>query len=272
MYLLPQDRMPVWGLVSITVWVMVGMGAVTGWRTQRFTMLLAGICGLTGIALAATPLIAWAGNILPLLDGYREPHKFVNLTALAFAYFGALGAVRLMGWARERWEDIGMSSALAFALLIPFLWTPIMFWGFGRQLTPRQYPADWYTVNQQLNQQPDKGDVVFLPWHQYMRFGFSERIIANPADKFFDRQIVVSDDPQLHDISPTHPDERKRRIEQALADPDTLGRVLAAENIRFVLLAKEHDHQDYDYLSEHPDFRLLNDTSTIQLYKNEARP
>lgn len=266
-YVLPQDQMPLWGLISISAWVLVGVGMVTAWRKQRFMALFFGIIGLIAILLAATPLSSWLG---PILNGYREPHKFVALLALSYAYFGALGTVGVGLWATKRWGELGTNISLAVILIIPFLFTSVMLWGFGGQLKPRHYPEGWNQVNQQLEQADTTGRGLFLPWHQYMSFGFSERIIANPAEKFFSPPLIISDDPELEGISPAYPDDEKRQIEQALGNPEALSRTLNELGIQFILLAKEGDYQDYDYLNATPGLKLVTETDSLIYYQNEA--
>lgn len=266
-YMLPQAKMPIWGLISIMVWILVGTGLVVAWRRQRFMALLFGILGLIGILLAATPITSWLEVIF---NGYREPHKFAALIALAYAYFGALGTIGAARWASKRWGDTGVSVALGVALLLPFLLTPVMLWGFGGQLKTSHYPQDWDQINQQLNQENITGRGLFLPWHQYMEFDFAGRIIANPAEKYFDKPIIISDNPEFAGISPAYPNQEKRQIEQALASPETLSETLNQLNIQFVLLAKDNDYQDYAYLDEVPDLTLVAETDSLKYYKNEA--
>lgn len=266
-YLMPQDRMPLWGLVSIIVWILVGTGVVVAWRRQRFMALFFGALGLAGIILAATPLVSWFDVIF---NGYREPQKFVVLIALSYAYFGALGTIGAARWASKRWSDTGVSIALGLALLIPFLLTPTMLWGFAGQLKTSHYPPDWTQLNQQLNQPDITGRGLFLPWHQYMEFDFAGRIIANPAEKFFDKPLIISDNPEFAGISPAYPNDDKRRIEQALTAPETLPDILNQLNIQFVILAKENDSQDYAFLDSSPNLKLVTETETLKYYKNEA--
>lgn len=266
-YILPQDQVPVWGLISIGVWVLTGIGAVAAWRKQRFMALFFGIVGLLAILLAATPITTWLG---PIMNGYREPHKFVALLALSYAYFGALGAVGVGQWAAKKWGEMGASIALAVVMIIPFLFTSVMLWGFGGQLKPRHYPNGWNEINQQLEQSETTGRGLFLPWHQYMSFGFTERIIANPAEKFFGPPLVISDNPEFEGIGPAYPDEEKRRIEQALNDPEMLAQTLNELNVQFILLAKESDYQDYDHLNTIPSLKLITETDSLIYYQNEA--
>ena len=270
LYILPQDRLPAWGLVAIAIWALIGCGVVAAWRGQRFMALLFGAVGLLGIILAATPLLSSLSDLLPFVDGYREPHKFVTLIALAYVYFAAIGTAWLLQLAHQKWGEGSVSTLLVILLLLPIAFTPTMLWGFSRQLAPRDYPADWYAVNEKMNQAEKGGKALFLPWHQYMKFEFADRIIANPADKFFDKKVVVSDDPEFKDIRPTHPDNEKQDIGRALNNPKTLPTALAKHGIRYILLAKEQDFDKYKYLDTLPELQVISDTQTLKLYENKA--
>ncbi|MGH7196869.1 MAG: hypothetical protein ACREGJ_03860 [Candidatus Saccharimonadales bacterium] len=271
LYVLPQDQVPIWGLAALVLWVVVGIGAVAAWRKQRFMALLFGISALAAIILAVSPLMSWLSEIIPFFNGYREPQKFVNILVFAYAYFGALGVASLLTRFHERANPTVTSGVLVGALLLPLVFTPTMLWGFSGQLSPRHYPADWYAMNEKLNADTQDFKVLFLPWHQYMHFGFAGRIIANPGDKFFDKPFVVGDNPEFKDISPTVPNAAKREIQETLKHPEHLARTLTNQNIKYVLLAKEHDFEDYKFLNESPDFNLTTETETLKLYEIKRR-
>lgn len=269
LYALPQAMIPVWGVVFLLVWVVVGTGAVKAWKSHRLLIALAGICIVLGIVLAATPVIAWTSHFLPFIAGYREPHKFANLVALGYAMLGTFGVAFIVRWATGRFNELGGQAAIVACLLLPLAITPTMLWGFGGQLSPRQYPAGWYEMNQKLKEQPGEHKTIFLPWHQYMSFGFSERIIASPAGKFFDTPVLTSDDPEFMSVPPTKPDEEKHAISDALQQPETLPQVLASHGIQYILLAKENGAEDYTYLDKLSTITKKTENDTLILYEVE---
>ncbi len=263
LYALPQDQLPGWGTVRLLVWLLVGLGAAALWRTSRAiagALFAAGIIGLL--------LSIGLGQPLLTAIGYREPHKFAGLVALVFALCAGCG----MDWlvqATGKWR----SAAAATALVAVLLFTPTMYLGFAGQLTPRHYPKDWALLNQRLNRDTSNFNVLFLPWHQYMSFGFSERIIANPAQQFFDKPVLISNDPELDNIQPPTNDPRITVINQALANAPKrhhLSRDLNTQHVRYVILAKEYDYRKYHYLDDQPELVPIWETANLKLYRNDA--
>lgn len=269
MYLLPQEQLPGWGLVFLAIWVFVGIGIVVLWRRQVYAAMAMSVTLVAATVLAVTPLLLWLGETIPILAGYREPQKFAGLIALAYAFFGAVG----VAWAmRKAARHVAAAWCVGGVLLaLPILSAPTMLWGFGGQLTPRAYPDDWIAINRQLSNDATATKILFLPWHQYMRFDFAGRIIATPAAKFFHKPMVISDDPEFKDAGPTIPNPQNRQIEQDILQvgPSTgrVGSRLAAMGFSHVLLAKENDHARYSYLDAQTDVRLERETKNLKLYK-----
>jgi hypothetical protein len=149
--------------------------------------------------------------------------------------------------------------------------TPTIVWGANGQLQPRDYPSDWYVMNARLQADTSVKKVLFLPWHKYIDFGFSDRIIANPAAKFFAVPTIVGDNPEYKNLQPTVPNPFNRQIEtQILAagkSTATLGSKLKAMGFTHVLLAKEYDYASYGYLDHQNDLKLKEDTNSLKLYK-----
>lgn len=273
LYLLPQAVVPLWGLLFLFVWVIVIIGGIKLWRSSRLIALLMIVSILAGIVLSATSVLAWLGQMLPLLSGYREPHKFVNLIAIGYAVLGGVGVAYVVKWVRERFHKIGARVTIIISLLLPIMLTPVMLWGFAGQLSPRQYPGEWYQMNELLKRTVSRGEVLFLPWHQYMRYDFSDRIIASPAEKFFEVPVIASDDPEFKGVSPTVPDTKKRRIAEALKDRENFVRVLEEQDISYIVLVKEDDYQKYAYLNTLSGIRLIQEGRELNLYqvKGEAK-
>lgn len=267
LFTLPQDIVPVWGLLFLAVWVLVVVGASKAWRASRLLVALGLGCIVLGVILAATPLLAWISHVLPAAAGYREPDKFANLIALGYAMLGTLGIAFTAKWATEKFNDAGGQAVIIVCLLLPLAITPNMLWGFGGQLSSRQYPAGWYAIDKELHRLPGDKRVLFLPWHQYMAFGFSERIIATPAEKFFSVPVVASDDPEFGGITPTVPDSEKKDIGAALKHPDTLTAVLTQHHINYILLAKDDDADSYNYLDTQSGIRQIAENDSLKLYE-----
>jgi len=271
-YALPQDRMPAWGLVALAVWALVFAGGRRLWQQGRHAeTALFGSAALAAVLVSVSGLSAWLMH-LPLLAGYREPHKFVGLVALTFALFTGLGAAAILARLTRRYGETTASAGAGILLALPLAFTPTMFWGFNGQLKPQSYPSDWSAMNQRLNHDSSNFQVLFLPWHLYMPFEFTGRQIANPARKFFDKPILVSDNPEFDDVSASS-DPVIRKLDKVLADAtkrQDLGKQMSAHNIKYILLAKDSDYEKYQYLDNQQDLHLLQETTTLKLYRNQA--
>lgn len=274
LYVLPQASMPAWALIALMVWVLVVIGGITLWRKdRRFGTTLLGLSALGAAILSVGNTSSWLAEHVSLFAGFREPHKFVGLIALLYAIFAGQGTARLILKYQKRVKEATyVIPTIVGLMLVTF--TPNMFWGFGGQLQPRHYPAGWFAVNETLNRDKDNFQVLFLPWHLYMRFNFADRIIANPAEDFFNKPTIVSNDPEFGSASLTNSDRTKRQLDQHIlpaADTnENLGAQLARLNIKYVILAKEADSADYDYLNHQKKLKLIQESATIKLYRNTA--
>ncbi|HYH74824.1 MAG TPA: alpha-(1-_3)-arabinofuranosyltransferase family protein, partial [Candidatus Saccharimonadales bacterium] len=206
------------------------------------------------------------------LRGFREPHKFVGLVTLAYCIFFAYGAANLS----QRWhkvsETVATSGAVAVCVL-PVLLAPTMFWGGLGQLQASHYPDDWYAANTYLNQDADTFQTLFVPWHQYMSYSFAGRNIATPAPAFFQKPMIVSEDPELAGAQALTITQTSRDIGALLArqpTTDSFGAQLQPYNVKYILVAKEHDYQKYRNLADQQDLAVIRDTATLTLYRNES--
>ncbi len=274
LYRLPQDNIPAWGLMVLVLWVVIGVGIRDWWRhKQRFVVILFGASAIVAALLATSIINNWLASWLPLFAGFREPHKFVSLVALAGALFLGQGITRLAEIYHKKYGRSGLFGVALIGWLLVAVITSPMFWGFNGQLRPRNYPADWSVVNQRLRQDNDPHQTLFLPWHLYTEFSFSGRIIANPAASFFDVPVLVNDDPEYAGVQPALPDLTKQTVRDILAkaaQQDDLAIQLSKLNIKYIMLSKDSDADTYTYLEHQAGLRLIQDTPTLKLYVNEG--
>lgn len=271
LYLQPNQQVGIWGLLVALLWLFVAAGAVTLWRRkQRALAALFGLTIVAGCLLASGP---GAIDHIPLAAGFREPQKFASLVALGFAMFGGIGAACLVRFIKNEFESpVSTIIAAGTVLLVPIIITSTIFWGARGQLESRSYPPEWATVNAKLNADPDNFNTLFLPWHLYMRFGFADRVITHPAPQFFDKPVIVSDQPEHGNTAPVRPTSTTEALNKLLphaADKLDFAKQLAALNIKYIILDREEDYQDYDYLQQTPDLRRVARQGTLELYRNE---
>jgi hypothetical protein len=263
LFVLPKKIVPAWGLLWLIVWIVVGIGVKTLWLSAKVLFLLIGIGGVTAIVFAVTPLLEWLAEFLPFVAGYREPHKFINIVVFAFALFGAIGVMRIVK--KWRHNSVITVSVAPLLLLLPIIITPTMLWGFAGQLQPRAYPSDWASMDKYIMQHTN-GDILFLPWQEYTSFQFAGRIIANPAEKYFNASIIAGDNPSFKHISPTIPNGRKQAITDLLKKKDIKG--LQKLRLSHILLAKgTPDYHTYSYLFKNKSVQYIHETENLVLWR-----
>lgn len=274
MYTLPQAHIPTWGLLALMLWALVILGATAMWRNgQRRLVLPFGVSMLVAIILAIGTLNGWLVGHVPLFAGYREPEKFVTLVALGYAVFASRGVATMLKYCHEQGGKFFLILASVVLLLLPVVFASTMFWGCNGQLRVAQYPAGWFAANRRLN--ADHGDfqTLFLPWHLYMYFDFAGRIIASPAPNFFDKPVIISDNPEFNGAASANSTAAKKYLDRILPEAgrtNIFGEALAKYHIKYVLLANDDDYAKYGYLGRQSDLQLVSKNATIELYRNEA--
>jgi hypothetical protein len=269
---LAQDVIAPWGLLVLVLWIVVVAGLVQTWRRrQRLVVTFASGCIVLGIMLGSGLCSSTLGQ-LPLFGGFREPEKFVALTALGYSIgfgFGAAGLVRRLLAERSVGPAWVTSGA---ALLFPFIITPVIVWGGNSQLTASQYPAGWFAANRLLNQDHSNFQTLFLPWHLYMDYGFAGRIIASPAPDFFDKPVVVSDNPEFDGAAPAQPTTTKQQLDKLLpnaAQHSDMAAQLTRLRVKYILLAHEDDYANYTYLARQPHLTRIYTSGSIDVFRND---
>jgi hypothetical protein len=239
------------------------------------------------------PLIEFLNNHIPFYKGYREPQKWVALVILVYAYLGSLGVNDLIPRFQRFVEnsklkvypDLFKKFIPALFLIIPLLYSPAMVWGFRGQLYTSNYPQSWYQANEILNQdqdlsskakKTDEGDskVLFFPWHQYLHLSFAGKIIANPAQNFFDKKVIAGDNMEMGNIYTQSSRPESKYIEREILwhkdEIKNLGEKLLPLNIKYVILAQEADFFNYDFVNHQNDLELIYEKERIKIYKNKS--
>jgi hypothetical protein len=232
-------------------------------------------CIVVGVLLAAGVGGDWMARHVPFFAGYREPQKFAALVVLGYCVFAAVGFAALLrkleeGIGKERKWLVGVVAGLVLAL--PFALTPTMLWGANGQLVASDYPKGWYEANEDLNKDREEFKVVFLPWHMYMYTDFAGRVIANPARQFFDKPVIISDDPELAGVAldATRPEARKidAAVKAAAQGHEGFADSLARQGVKYVILARENDYEKYDWVARQEGLVRVKDYGSLVLYRN----
>ncbi len=285
LFLVPEDIFSWWLLPVIALWAVLLLGAIYAWRRQKGLAAIFTLVVIVGTILATGTtgtifggINQWLYNNIPLFSGYRESQKFTVLLALAYVYFSAWGVFAIIRLFNENAALKKWAGATILLLLIPLGLAPLMPFGFHGQLHPKQYPIEWQAINERLAAEAKGKKVLFLPWHQYMRFEFAGRVIANPAEKFFSSDIVMSNNPELKGAKSYGTTRAQSQLEnnilpRAHADDNYKDMASDLQNleIHYILLAKEQDYKKYDFIASQPNITLIQETPGLKLYKVESK-
>ena len=282
-FVIGKQIIPFWYILSIIIFMLVIWGVIINFikKNQRTEILIftatAMLAFILAVGVAYPPLsklMLWLYQKIPLLKGFREPQKFVALLILAYGYLGALGMDDLLRRTRsaKRFPRLLVKFLPSLFLLIPLLYSPMMLWGFSGQLKAVDYPKDWYELNETLKADKEDFRVLFLPWHQYLGFLFAGRVIANPAQSFFDKPVIQGDNMEFGPIYSQSNNPDSKYIEDNIikkgASIENMGETLLPLNIKYIILAKEIDWKSYDYLDKQKDLKLVSNTESLKVYQN----
>lgn len=200
-------------LVSATGQLLLSLAALAGWvwllwRGPRipyatalsvaaavgFTIALVGSTTVGQTALAAG-ISAWPG-FGPLRDGQLYLAPLALLQAVGIAGVAQwIGAPRRAESENTGTTPLVRATGVALALLSVAL-LPGLAWGAGGALSPVRYSEEWHQVQQLVDEDPDPGAVLSLPWSAYRgmdRMDGGHTVVLDPATKLFERPVVWND-------------------------------------------------------------------------------
>lgn len=273
---LPQDDVAGWPLFLAAIVGLTGAGL---WRARRDPTVrcLAGVLAVSGVAgffLAMGdqgPTGAVYRLLFDHLPGFaimREPQKFAALLALAYAGGFALGVERLAIMARGRTARV---ASAGLAVVLPVLYVPTLFLGLHGQIDTSRYPSSWYAADGRMGD--GDGKVLFLPWHQYLSFPFSGRVIGNPADAFFHRAAIAGDNVELPNLATGSTVTQSAYLEFLFGHGQEVcafGRLVADLGVEYVVLARTVDWENYRWLDGQADLEAVLDTPELVVFRNRA--
>lgn len=207
---------------------------------------------------------------LPLYKGLREPQKWVAVIIPIYLFFLSLGAWRLSKTKiiiRNRF----VSGLILMAVII--MLAPSLIWGFNRQVKPTPYPDDWYELDNLLLEKSNQASgcsdkILFLPWHMYLSFGWTGKIISNPAKTFFSCPVISGTNMEWGGIYDNSQNTDGQAIANWLSVKGGEARpIVSGEQIRYIVLAKELDFVSYFWLNDLSYIEPLLETKTLIVYE-----
>lgn len=294
-YVLPADVLGRW--VVLGLFVVVLYLAVSGLVERRDDALVVGVAAAAGVGFGlamgvSTPYTAPPFRFLYdhvfVLKGMRDTQKFAGLLALGYAVLGAagvdavlaeLGARRpLTSLSRPRHGTLDRRTLASLALVavllaVPLVATITMVGGFWGQFETTDYPDGWHAADDRLADDPDEFRALVLPWHQYMAFDWTRGTVANPADLFFEVPVVRGRNVEVagvrsHATDPTH--VRVTDLLTRETPPDRFGAATAPLGVKYVVLLKEVDYRQYEFLREQADLAVALENDDLVVFENEA--
>lgn len=162
-------------------------------------------------------------------------------------------------------------------LITPLIYSFTFFNGFAGQIKPTDYPSDWYETNNFLNEDKQDFKILFLPWHQYMNFGWvnnTNKRIANPARNFFDKDVISGTNAEIGKIYRESNTPEQVYIDSVLDKRNNItnfGELISILNVKYVILTKESDYKKYFFLFNQTDLELIKETKNLYVLKNKNR-
>ena len=255
------------GLLLVGVLLVVGLGYRARWgdEADRSAPLVAlTVLGLLLGAGVSGPLAGAyrvAFDVLPLFEAMREQQKWLALVVLGYAVGFGCG----VEWLAHRPRRVLAVAAGA----LPLLLAPWLVWGLGGSVRTSDYPEGWSQASVAMG--PGQGGVLFLPWHAYQPFDFTDgRTVATPASAFFSRPALVSDAVELPGLRTDSTSLRSAYVDRIVsrAGAGALGPLLAPLGVEYVAVAHGVGRpEDTDWVAGQPDVEQVMTSPAMTLYR-----
>jgi hypothetical protein len=211
-----------------------------------------GLAGAVGLAIAAigvtSPTRTVLHNLVAAWPGFavlRDGQQFVAALAVVEAVGLGVGAARLLGIARSPMSRTSprparepAAVALAvLAMLAPVVLLPGLAWGLGGRLRPVVYPADWLTASQIIDESPQPGSVLVLPWAAYRRYAWNNGgAVYDPWNKLVSREVVSNDGLEVGNQRLTQESAASIQLNRIVTASGPLTVMLRRAGVRFVVV------------------------------------
>ncbi|MBF8304055.1 MAG: hypothetical protein HW399_430 [Dehalococcoidia bacterium] len=280
------ELLPLWYLTALLFIFLAVHGFLAKYQDEKIGNVVKamGVIGILSLLFASgasspyfSPVYEFLFNKVFFLRAFRDSQKLVALLVLSYSYLGSLGVIELYKQLspklkqRELKLRIASIALLAIVLASPFIYSLNMLGGFKGQLKSVDYPTEWQEVNTFLNQQSGDFTVLFLPWHGFISLSWAGQRVATPAKWFFDKPVLQSQSLEVGPIDNESPEPVQHYIGFLIKNKDrltNLGKLLAPLNIKYIILAKEVDYKEYDFLFKQSDLKVVMENSQLTVLEN----
>ncbi len=272
---------PLWLLLPVTVIVVCLVVWGLGIRLREdplrgapmIAITLIGLLLGAGIAGPVGGLYRFAFEHLPLFEAMREQQKWLTLAVMGYAVgMGSMVeaiAIRLgnegdPATARAPWSRWLATACAALPLIV----APTLVWGLGGTLKTSTYPESWARAEAVMGS--GTGGVLFLPWHAYQPFEFTDgRTIATPANAYFSRPVLVSDAVELPVLRTDSTSRRTAYVDRLVADAGggALGRLVAPLGVEYIVVARNMDSASYSWVSNQRGLERVDVGPELEVYR-----
>ncbi len=253
-FLWPKDNFVFWLIISILLYAIIIFGAFSGLRDKNkrktiFFILVAIFSFIFSCGVGQTIFKSfnqWLFDNFWFWSGFRDSQKWSAFLVLSYAYFGSIGVISLTDKLKKIIPLQTKYFLILFAI-IPALYTYTIWGGFSRQLKPVWYPQSWHKVNEILNEDKSEFNVLFLPWHQYLSLKFNQNLITiNPAQEFFDKNIIQGENVELGKIFSQGSLEINSKIQDILIEYEQRPyqesvKMLAENKVKYIIFSHDLD-------------------------------
>jgi hypothetical protein len=234
-------------------------------------MLLIGITGYNlslGDQGIVGSLFRWSYFHVPFFQIMREPQKFLMLWVLCLSVFFGWGVSVISKSLKSPTKGIIAMSLIGFGL--PILYTPTIFNGLNGQIKTSDLPSSYQVANKLLG--PGEGYILYLPWHQYMAYPFTEnRVVANLGPTLFSRSVIFGDNVQANNISTQSISQRSMFLENIFnrgSKNTNFSSSISSLGIKYVVLSKTIDWTTYGWIANENGLKLVSDNSVLEVWLN----
>jgi hypothetical protein len=105
----------------------------------------------------------------------------------------------------------------------------------------------------------------------YMSFSWSDRRIANPAGIFFEKPTIIGENAEVGSIQTQSSNPTQHYMGYLLEhknEIDNFGELIAPLNVKYIVLAKDVDYQQYVFLYEQSDLKLVMENEELVVFLN----
>lgn len=286
-YIYPFHLAPKW--IFVLLFTALLFFAVHGFLSNTKKPLYRGLAlsAILSLVLASgitypyfAPIFEYLFEHFFIFKGMRDSQKFVGVLVLVYSFLGSVGVDELFSSfkSNKRIEALSREKQKIYSIVIavlilgvPLLYSFTIFNGFYRQIEPRDYPPEWYEINEFLLNDTEDFDVLFFPWHMYMTFEWSGRRIANPASIFFEKPVISGQNAEVGNIQTQSSNPTQQYIGYLLehkTEINNFGELVTPLNVKYVILAKDVDYQTYDFLYNQSDLELVKENKELVVFKN----